>query len=1080
MKNIIRYFVNHSIPVNILILFFIIFGIAGTISLKSSFFPLISPKFITINAIFPGASPSEVEESIIVKIENNLEGIAGINRTTSTSRENSGSVLVETDTDYDIDEILIEVKNGIDKISSFPNEMEPIVVSKVEEQEATIIFSLSGNEIDLLSLKNISKKIENDLREMDGVSQIKISGFPDEEIEISVDENKLSEFNINFNEIANAITNTNILISGGNIKTNEEEFLIRSNNKNYYANELDKIIIKKDENGRSVKIKDVAIVKDKFSETQNSSFVDLKSAVIISVSSTNSEDLIESAEKINKYIDDFNEKNSSLKLTLLRDYSEVLRQRTNLLLENGGIGILLVLILLSIFLNIRLAFWVAFSIPISFLGMLIFAGQFDITINLMSLFGMIVVIGILVDDGIVIAENIYRHYEKGKSPKQAAIDGALEVLPAIVSAIITTIIAFSTLLLLDGDVGNYFGEVAMIVILTLLVSLIEALVLLPAHLANSKALQNKSKNKKKYNFFEFMKKVNVKGSLLMNWIRDKVYSPALKFSLRNRFISLCGFIVALMLTISSVQGGIIGLDFFPVIASDIVTVDLKMPYGTNVKKTDSIISMIEKNAIESGKELEMQYMSDDNRSLIQYINKNIGLGADNMSMIVGFGEVGGSSTASLEIYLLDSEKRPQNIRSSMLASLIREKTGDIVGAEKFIVNDAANFGGSPVSISIMSNNVDELKKAKNSLLNSLRNNPQLTDVTHNDPLGSKEINIKLKENAELLGFDIKKVMAQIRYSFFGLEIQKLQRGDEEIKVWLRFDKNSREFMETLDNMKITSPSGEKVPFNQIATYNIFRGDISINRLDGKREIQINANLNDPNISAADVVFDLQSNLIPNLKDQYPSVKVSFEGQYREANKTIKSAYTVFPLALFLIFTVIGFTFRTYSQPFLLIMLIPFSLTTVAWGHLFHSFPVNVISLLGIIALIGILVNDGLVYISKFNSNLKEGMSFDDSLFEAGKERFRAIFLTSVTTIAGLAPIILEKSFQAQLLKPMAISIAYGIAYATLLTLILLPILLSITNSVKLAIHWMYYGQKLNKRDIEAPVIELNLKNENKN
>jgi multidrug efflux pump subunit AcrB len=397
-----------------------------------------------------------------------------------------------------------------------------------------------------------------------------------------------------------------------------------------------------------------------------------------------------------------------------------------------------------------------------------------------------------------------------------------------------------------------------------------------------------------------------------------------------------------------------------------------------------------------------------------------------------------------------------------------------VGAEKFIVNDAANFGGSPVSISIMSNNVSELKSAKIELVESLKSNPSLTDVSHNDPEGTQEINIKLKEDANQVGLNLVNVMDQVRSAFFGSEIQRLQRGEDEVKIWIRFDKISRSSIQTLDDMKIITPSGNRIPLREIASYEIKRGDIAINHLDGKREIQINANLSDPNISAADIVFELQSNLVPEIKNKFSSIDVSFEGQYREANKTIKSAYTVFPLALFLIFTVIGFTFRTYSQPFLLLMLIPFSLTTVAWGHLFHNFPVNVISLLGIIALIGILVNDGLVFISKFNSNLKEGMGFDESLFIAGRERFRAIFLTSVTTIAGLAPIILEKSFQAQLLKPMAISIAYGIGYATLLTLILLPILLSVTNSIKVSLHWLYHGEKIAKRDIEAPVIEQNI------
>ena len=1075
MRKIISYFVRYPKAVNILVMFFIVFGVSGIIALKSSFFPLIDSKFISINAVYPGASPNEVEEGVIYKIEENLKGIPGIVRVTSTSRENNGTILVETDEDFKLDAILFEVKNAVDKVPSFPANLEPIVITKIEEQQPTVIFSLTGKNIELKSLKNISKDIEKDIRNIDGISQISVTGFPDEEIEISVTEEDLLRYNLSFEEVLNAVSKTNILVTGGNIKTDKEEFLIRASNKNYYANELQNIIVRSTPDGKKIRLNDVAKIRDQFSETPISSTVNNDTAIILSVTSTNNEDMMDSAKKINQYIEEFNGIHSNFKLTPLKDYSIALRQRTNLLLENGGIGILLVLIFLSLFLNIRLAFWVAFGLPISFLGMLIFAGQFDITINLMSLFGMIVVIGILVDDGIVIAENIFRHYEEGKSPEQAAVDGTMEVLPAIVSAIITTLIAFSTLLLLAGDVGNFFGEVAMIVILTLIVSLVEALIILPSHLAHSKALRKKDDLKKNfvYRFFKYMRSINNKGFMLMRWLREKIYTPTLKFALKYRFLSLSGFIAALYLTISSVFGGIIGVTFFPMIDSDAITVDLKMPMGTNVKVTDSIISVIQNHAIEIGEEYEEKYMKDDDRNLIEHIQKNIGNSADNMSMVKGFGDIGGSSTASLEIFLLDSENRPQNIKAPEMANMIRKRTGEIIGVEKFVVDGGANFGGSPVAISLLSDNVLELKSAKSELMQKLRLNPKLTDVTSNDPEGLKEIDIKLNDNAYMLGLSYADVMKQVRSAFFGIEAQRFQRGEDEIRVWVRYDKSSRSLLKRLEEMRILAPNGARIPLNEIAGYRIERGEVSINHLDGSREIQVNANLLDPSESASDIVFSIKNTLIPPLIEKYPSLKVSFEGQYREANKTIQSSKVVFPLALFLIFSTIGFIFRTYSQPFLLLLLIPFSLTTVAWGHLLHGFPINVISLLGIIALIGILVNDGLVLISKFNSNLRVGMSFDDSIFNAGRERFRAIFLTSITTIAGLAPIILEKSFQAQLLKPMAISIAYGIGYATFLTLILLPVLISFTNSLKVNFKWLVSGKKPEKREVEAPILEQN-------
>ena len=1075
MRRLITYFVNYPKAINILVLFFIVFGTAGTLALKSSFYPLIDPKFIEISAVLPGASPEEVEEGIVMKIEENLKGIEGVDRYYSTSRENLGYILVETLEDSDVDNVLIDVKNAVDKVPSFPLELEPIVVKKMEQQEPTFIFSLTAENIDLSSLKNISKKIEVDLRNLEGISQISKSGFSDNEIEISVNEKLLSKYNLTFYEILDAVQKSNIIVSGGTIKTNEEKFLIRSNNKNYYSNQLNEIVVKSFPSGNNLKLGDVANVYEKFSDDEPQlKFIDNKSSVIMTVLSTKNEDLLESADKIRLYIDDFNKKNENIQLIRLKDYSEVLRQRTNLLLENGGLGILLVLGLLSLFLNTRLAFWVAFGLPISFLGMLIFAGNFNITINIMSLFGMIVVIGILVDDAIVIAENIYKHYESGKSAADSAVDGTLEVLPAIVSAIITTIISFATLLLLAGDVGNFFGEVAMIVIITLIVSLIEALIILPSHLAHSDALKRKKEDKNGilFTFFSTMKKLNQRGYRAMDWLRDKIYTPMLRFGLEYRFLSLSGFIAALMLTVSSVFGGIIPMTFFPTIASDFVTVDLKMPMGTSTKVTDSIINVIEKNAIIAGNELQEKYMKDDKRKLIQNIQKNIGNYADNLEMVAGVGNIEGSSVASLEIYMLDSEERTQDIKSSMLASLIREKTGKIPGAEKFIINDGANFGGSPVAISLLSNNKSDLKNAKDDLIEKLKSNPILVDIAHNDPQGFKEIDIQLKENAYALGLNFQMVMNQVRSAFFGLEAQRIQRGNEDIKLWIRYDESSRSEIKNLDNMKIVTPSGKKVFLKEIANFSIKRGDVAINHLNGEREIKITANLIDPNQSASDAVFGIQQNIIPIIEEKYPTIETSFEGQYREANKTIESSKIVFPLALFLIFCVIGFTFRTYSQPFLLLLLIPFSLTTVAWGHLVHGFPVNVISLLGVIALVGILVNDGLVLISKFNSNLRAGKSYDESLFGAGKERFRAIFLTSITTMAGLAPIIFEKSFQAQLLKPMAISIAYGIGYATFLTLILLPILLSLTNTFKLNFVWLRSGKKLDKREVEAPVIEL--------
>ena len=771
MRKIIAYFIKYHVAVNVVILAFFVFGIIGAMSLKSSFFPLVDSKIINVSITYPGASPQEIEEGIVLQIEDNLKGLKGIDRVTSVSRENSGTITVEIEKGENIDFMLLEVKNAVDRVPSFPSGMEPLVVAKSEEVRQTISFALSGDNIPLATLKQIGRQVENDLRGIEGISQIEVSGYPAEEIEIAVNEANLLAFNLTFNEVADAVSKSNILVTGGTIKTDVEEYLIRANNRSYYGDELSNIIVRASNDGKTVRLKDIAIIRDRFSETPNASYFNKKLAVNITVTSTNSEDLITSAGLVKDYIENYNQRHNNVRLDVVRDLSVTLEQRTKLLTENAIIGMILVLLFLSLFLNTRLAFWVAFGLPISFLGMFIFAGQFDVTINVLSLFGMIIVIGILVDDGIVIAENIYQHHEKGKSPIQAAIDGTMEVIPPVVSAIITTVLAFSLFLFLDSRIGEFFGEVSVIVILTLVVSLIEALIILPAHLAHSKALrkqkveENPSKMKR---FFSKMRVINKVGDNFMNFLRDKVYLPAITFVLNFKLLSLGIFVALLVLTFGSIGGGIIGVTLFPSIASDRVSIELNMPNGTNEKVTDSIISMIEEKSFIVNKEFTEKYLKGTGKELFE-----------NTILTIN-----SSSSASLQINMLPGEERPDEVKSSLVANRLRELVGPVIGTERLIFGSGGNFGGSPVSVSLLGNNIDELKAAKIELKQVLESNPLLKDVEDNDPSGIKEIRLELKESAYLLGLDLRTVMSQIRSGFFGSQAQRFQRGQDEIRVWV--------------------------------------------------------------------------------------------------------------------------------------------------------------------------------------------------------------------------------------------------------------------------------------------------------
>lgn len=1064
MRKLIEYFIKYSVAVNVIIFAFVIFGAFGVLSLKSSFFPLVDSEIININITYPAASPQEIEEGIVIKIEDNLKGLVGIERITSTARESGGSITIEIERGENIDVILAEVKNAVDRVPSFPADMEPLVVSKQVPIRETIQFAVSGEDIPLATLKQIAREIENDLRVMPGISQIEITGYPQEEIEISVRESDLLAYNISFQEVASAVREANIFTTGGTIKTNVEDYLIRANNRGYFAEEIDNIVVRANASGTLVKLNDVATVRDRFAETPNASFFNGNLSVNINVSNTNNEDLISTSESVNTYIEEYNLKNSNVRLDVVRDSAISLKQRTQILLENGGMGILLVLIFLSFFLNIRVAFWVAFGLPVAFMGMFMLAPLFGITINILSLFGMIIVIGILVDDAIVISENIYQHYEKGKGPIRAAVDGTVEVVPPIISAILTTVLAFLTFQFLDSRIGKFYAEVSVVVILTLIISLVEAFIILPAHIAHSKALTRRNEvvqtsKKGLAQFFSKMRVLNKIGDKTMRFLRDNFYSPVLAFILRNNFLSLAIIVSVLMLTVASIIGGVIRVTIFPSIASDRVSINLLMSEGVNPATTDSIISFVEAKAWEVNEEFTERQTG--NLQVVQNIIKRVGPG---------------NNKASLNINLLPGEDR--DFSSPEITSAIRDAVGPVYGVEQLTFGSGGSFGGSPVSVSFLGNNTEQLKAAKEELKAHFQNDPRLKDVTDTDPLGIKEISVELNQTAYALGLTLNEVMQQIRSGFFGAQAQRFQRGQDEIRVWVRYNREGRSSINDLDEMRIITPTGERVPFGEIASYTINRGDESIRHLDGKREIQVNADLEDPNESATDILFEIQDGIIPDILAKYSTVSVSYEGQNREGQKLTNSALAVIPIILFLIYATIAFTFRSYSQPFLLLLLIPFSVIGVAWGHWIHDFPVNMLSAMGILALIGIMVNDGLVLITKFNSFLKEGLPFEKALYEAGRARFRAIFLTSLTTIAGLAPLLFEKSRQAQFLQPMAISIAYGIGIATILTLFLLPLFLTINNKLKTGTIWLATGKKVKKEDVERAIKEKQLDENN--
>ncbi len=1040
MKGLINYFIKFPIAANLLMFALLILGLAGLLNMKSTFFPETESRIISIRVIYPGSSPEEIEEGIVNKIEENLKGVTGVERFTSVSSENSGSVTVEVFQGYDTDIVLQDVKNAVDQISSFPVGMEPPIIYKLENLGQAITFSLSGD-VDLRTLKRFGREVEEDLLAMDGISKVSLSGFPDEEIEITFREADLRAYNLTFQEASQAVRNANIEITGGTIKSEREELLVRARNKAYYAEGLRDVVLKRTPEGGVVYLHQVADLQDRWADNPDRSFLNGNPSVVVNVQNTLEEDMLSITRMVRDYIEAFNAENEVVKANIIRDASETLNDRIQLLVTNGIIGFLIVLVLLAMFLNWRLAFWVALAIPVSFAGMFICAQLLDVTINVISLFGMILVIGILVDDGIVIGENIYQQYEQGKPPLKAALEGTLQVLPAVFAAILTTVIAFGTFLFIEGRLGDIFKEMAIVVIFSLIFSLVEGATILAAHIAHSKALTRKSSESKVQRFLE----------RCMDWLRRKTYAPVLRFSMENKLLTVAFMIALLWITLQSISGGIIRTTFFPVIERDNVNIELRMPAGTRDHITERYLQRIEDAAWAANDSLSRVFFRNE-KQVVQQVE--ISLGPTTYE-------------GSLNVEILNGEER-DSLLVRDVTNAIREKAGSIPQAER-VTYGAAGVFGKPISISLVGDDYQTLQEASARVRDELNSLAELTDVVDNNQEGLREIEIELKPKAEYLGLRLQDIVGQVRDGFFGNEVQRLQRGRDEVRVWVRYDLEDRADITQLENMRVRFADGREFPLSEIATLQIKRGVISINHLDGKREIQVEADIANNEVSVSDITASLKESIVPAVLKEYPGVSALYEGQNREQEKSARSMQTVGGIAVALIFFIVAVTFRSVSQTVVVLLLIPFSFIGVGWGHWLMGAPISLFSALGIIALIGVLVNDSLVLVTTYNDLLEEGHDQMDAVYQAGLMRFRPIILTTFTTFAGLAPLLFEKSLQAQFLIPMAISVSYGLLAVTVVNLLLLPVLLIFANRFKVYATWLWNGEKPREVAVESAV-----------
>lgn len=1046
MKKVLAFFVRYPIWANVLMFTIVGFGIIFWSQMKYSFFPEIPPDFINIEVEYIGASPEEVEEGVVLKIEENLEGIEGVDRVTSVSRENFGMVIVEVLRGQNIHKVLQDVKNAVDKIGSFPRESEKPVVYERKYRSHAMSVVLYG-ETDLFNLKYVAEQIRDDFLDSPEISQVTITGLPNIEFAVEVKESDMRRYEMTFDEISAAIAAANINISGGKLETKDEEILIRTWGRKYFAKQLHSIVVRGTADGTVVYLRDIANIKEKWEDVPNRVSFNGKGAVILKIEKTGHEDILAIAEKVKTYVKEFNQKNSVIQASILDDRTLPLRQRINLLMRNGILGLILVVLLLSFFLNLRFSFWVSVGLPFSFAGMFILIGFVGITINVISLFGMIIVVGILVDDAIVVGENIFAHYERGKPALNAAIDGAFEMLPPVFTSVFTTIIAFLPFFFLDGVMGKFIWHMALVVISALLFSLIEAFFILPAHLAHSRGLQSHQKDSK----------LRKKIERFIHTLTHKIYAPLLRSAMNHKWITVVAPTAFVLLTIGLVRGGFIGLTFFPMIDGDTVPVNLTLVAGSQEKAVDEILAKIEKACWQVNEEMKKE--RPDGKDLILGIKRVIG--SNDL-------EEKGSHVGKLKLQLLDGEARRMD--TAVISNRIRDVVGSIPEAQNITFGRVSMFG-KPVSISLLGTDPGQLRRARDLLVSELKEFDALKDVVDTEQEGRREIDIRLKPRADAMGLKLQDVIGQVRQGFFGQQVQRIQRGRDEIRVWVRYSDEDRASLTLLDQMRIRTPQGE-YPFSELAEYKVRRGVTRINHLNRRREITVEASLSSEDVDLPPILNEIKTSIVPGILSRVNGVQALFEGQSREQKKITTSVVTAFPIAMVAIFIVIILVFRSVAQAGLVISLIPLGIMGAVWGHGIRGIQLNMLSLYGIIALTGIVVNDSIVLVDQVNRNLRLGQKFFDAVYNAGVSRLRPILLTTLTTSIGLAPIMIEKSRQAQFLIPMAVSVAFGLLFGTFILLLILPAGLLVLNRVRMALARFFTSDQITPESVEPAVKEL--------
>lgn len=1019
----IGWMARNPIAANLLMAVTMIAGLISVFELRKEVFPTFPTEVIRITVPYPGSAPAEVEEGILIKIEEALQDMEGIEEITSEARENVGTVLVQMLPDSEMAPALNDVTSRINAIASFPLEAEKPVIEEILAKVQTVNLSIAGN-LSEHELKQLADSVRDDLLATGAITQIDIVGVRDYEVAIELSDSTLRQYSLSFDQVVNLIRSKSNNLPGGNLRTDSGTITLRSQGQAYSGDDFRDILLITRPDGTQLRLGDIANVRDGFSEQPVLSRLNGESGARLTIYTIGAQDALQVSQIVKDYVA---EKQASLPegvtINAWFDNSRILKGRIDLLLKNAAQGGLLVIIALSLFLRLSMAFWVILGVPFSFLGTLYVMGlpMFDYSINVLSLFGFLLVLGVVVDDAIVTGESAYTYLEKEKRGVDSIIHGVKRVSTATIFGVLTTIIAFTPMLTMTSDMGRFGSNIAFVVISCLIFSLIETKLILPTHLRHIDMSENRR---------GLVARIQGQFDRALKAFIRHVYKPVLELMLAYRYASLALFLASFIVALSLVPAGIVRFVFFPDIASDEIRISLRLPPSAPYQLTHDYALRVERAAEAVNK--RYHEVSGDSRDVI--------VDLETLSET--------DDRAELWAALLPSEER--NIDSVTMAQWWRDAIGPLPGIKELSFDAKAGPGGGiDLDVALESNDLDELRQAAQYLKNELLQVEGIFDIRDTFGAGAPEVDVRIKPAGESLGLGQAEIARQVRQAFFGAEVQRFQRGRHEVRVYARLPIEERDTLKALQDLWIHLPNGERVPFPEVAEAQYKNGISSIKRVDRKRLVNIQTGVDKGRIEPDEVVAKLNRDVLPALQEKFPGINYRFAGQVEEQQQDTRELKTKGALVLLMIFAALAIPLKSYIQPLFIMSAIPFAVVGAILGHWISGHSLSFLSLVGVIALAGVVVNDSLVLVDFINQRVADGMEKLSAVVEAGQARFRAVILTSLTTFLGLLPIQLETSIQSEFIKPMAISVGYGILFATGVTLFLVPILFFIARDISL-------------------------------